>query len=284
MQEQTSTDSRPNFDQPSKPNCYPKTIEKHCPRDGHGSFTANALNIDSDGRVVLFGSEAIYANCPKCAEDSRRKREADEAMRAAQDRQRKVEGILHRSGIPLRFQGRTFQEYRVQTTGQRIALAACKAFAESWDVGSKKGSSLVLTGGPGTGKTHLACAIAEHVAEQFIAAPLFVSASEMLRQIKSTYRKDSERTERQAMNEFVQVPDLLIVDEIGVQFGSDTEKLLMFEVLNDRYQWLMPTILISNLSEPELEDYLGHRVMDRYRECGSVIAFDWPSYRGVAKK
>ena len=76
-------------------------------------------------------------------------------------------------------------------------------------------------------------------------------------------------------------PDLLILDEIGVQIGSEHEKLLLFDVLNGRYQQCRPTILISNLSGSDLEAYLGQRVMDRYRECGAVLAFDWNSYRGT---
>ena len=79
-------------------------------------------------------------------------------------------------------------------------------------------------------------------------------------------------------------PCLLIVDEVGVQVGSDHEKLLMFEVLNGRYQSMRPTILISNLSVDELETFLGHRVMDRYRECGAVLPFDWKSHRGMREQ
>lgn len=55
----------------------------------------------------------------------------------------------------------------------------------------------------------------------------------------------------------------------------------MFEILNGRYQELRPTILISNLNTDALESLLGQRIMDRYRECGSVLAFDWQSHRGL---
>ena len=140
-------------------------------------------------------------------------------------------------------------------------------------------NNIVLVGGPGTGKTHLACAIGNAVMESSLASVLFVPVSAMLRSIKETYRKASERSEQQAINDFCE-PDLLILDEVGVQVGSEHEKLLMFEVLNERYQHMLPTILISNLPPDELEGFLGQRVMDRYRECGSVIAFNWASHRG----
>ena len=117
------------------------------------------------------------------------------------------------------------------------------------------------------------------VIEAYGVSAMFATVSDLLRRIKETYRRDAETTEREVIESFVGC-DLLVVDELGVQVGSDHEKLLLFEVLNGRYQELRPTILISNLSADDLEAFLGHRVMDRYRECGVVLAFDWGSYRG----
>lgn len=243
---------------------------------------AKAVNLTPAGDLGMFDAP-IYSRCPVCMANAEEQRAEDDRRREAAARKCKIEQLLDRSGIPLRFQGRTFSNYRAESVGQRIALTACRAYAEGWKATAERGSSMVLAGGPGTGKTHLACAIARHVAEHEMAAALFITTTEMLRHIKTTYRKDSPRTERQAMADFIDTPDLLIVDELGVQVGSDHEKLLLFEILNERYQWMKPTILISNLTAAELEAYLGHRTMDRYRECGSVIGFDWPSHRGGAQ-
>jgi DNA replication protein DnaC len=100
-----------------------------------------------------------------------------------------------------------------------------------------------------------------------------------IRHIKDTYRRDSDRSESQAIDDLVAV-DLLILDEVGAQVGSEHEKMLMFEVINERYQQLRSTVLISNLTREELSEFLGDRVMDRFRESGAVIAFDWKSHRG----
>lgn len=226
----------------------------------------------------------MYSRCPECLQNAAAQKAEDEQRRAAQERRQKVRGILDRASIPPRFADRSFANYSATKTPQRIALVACRQYADSWESTSDSGSSLVLTGGPGTGKTHLACAIANQVTETNLAAPLFMTTTEMLRRIKSTYRKDSEMTEQGAINSIAHNPDLLIIDEVGVQVGSDHEKLLLFEILNERYQCLRPTVLISNLTATELETYLGQRVMDRYRECGAVIAFNWESHRGAANQ
>lgn len=224
----------------------------------------------------------VWGKCPECHREAAERREAEELERKRVERRQKVESLMRRSYIPARFIEKDFAGYKATTPGQRGAMFACKAFAERWQTVKAKGGSLVLTGGPGTGKTHLACAIAGYIAEKDLARSLFVTVYEMLRHIKSTYNRNSELTEAQAVSEFADDPDLLILDEVGVQVGSDHEKLLLFDVLNTRYSNMRPTVLISNLSAGDLEAYLGHRVMDRFRECGTVIAFDWASHRGTA--
>lgn len=221
----------------------------------------------------------IRTGCPTCSAERRAAEDARREREAQAERSRQVHALLSAAGIPARFADRTFAGYSAKEQGQKIALGVCRAYAEAWPEKRASGGSLVLSGGPGTGKTHLACAIANEVMHEHLASAAFGSVATMLRHIKDTYRKDAERSEQDAINDLLR-PDLLVLDEVGVQVGSEHEKLLMFEVLNSRYQELRPTILISNLNAADLEDFLGQRVMDRYRECGSVLAFDWQSYRG----
>ena len=78
--------------------------------------------------------------------------------------------------------------------------------------------------------------------------------------------------------------DLLILDEVDMQFGGDAELLRLFDVLNDRYEALRPTVLASNLSVEALPGCLGARLMDRLRENGGVVVpFTWASERGVRR-
>jgi len=250
-----------------------QTVDAIC--GTHGAYVSTITKFD-----LGFGEPLVRTSrCPGCREAEAAEAEARKAQDEARERRDKVVRLFHRAGIPPRFSDRSFANYAATNQGQKIALGVCKAYADKWNDKRPVGASLVLTGAPGTGKTHLACAIASEIMESHLAATLFLTVSSMLRSIKSTYRKDSERSEQEAISALNQ-PDLLILDEVGVQVGSEHEKLLMFEVLNERYQQMLPTILISNLSVDELEEFLGHRVMDRYRECGSVLAFDWQSHRG----
>ena len=109
---------------------------------------------------------------------------------------------------------------------------------------------------------------------------IFTTVMKAIRRVKETWNKNSEESETQAIDAFIW-PDLLVLDEIGVQFGSETEKQLLFDILNERYEKRKPTILISNLPLKEVVAFIGERVFDRMKEdSGQSLVFNWSSHRG----
>lgn len=225
-----------------------------------------------------IGVALLLNDCPRCIDEVYAKQNAARrASDAERMRSKKLREIQELAGIPLRFRSKSLTDYRATTENQRIALTISRRYAESWPEQYRKGGSLVLTGLPGTGKTHLACAIGNLIMPEHMASVSFGAVSTIIRSVRSTY--GGKGSETQAINDLLK-PDLLIMDEIGAQVGSDHELQLLFEIINKRYENLRPMILISNLNADDLQKYLGHRVMDRFRECGTVLAFDWASFRG----
>ena len=51
-------------------------------------------------------------------------------------------------------------------------------------------------------------------------------------------------------------PDLLILDEVGVQNVTEFERTVMLELINSRYEAMKPTIVISNRGKVELPTYM----------------------------
>ena len=88
--------------------------------------------------------------------------------------------------------------------------------------------------------------------------------------------KGSEATELAALTK----PDLLIIDEVAGESGSDTERRVFFAVLNARYESLRPVILITNAGAAALKSYLGERAYSRLCETAGLILFTWESHRG----
>ena len=238
----------------------------HCPK--HGPYEQKVLSM-------FPGRDPIKSRCPKCEAEAQAEREAKAEMEAEFEREHRRAQLSRGSGIPKRFAGKTLDDYIAKSEGQIAALQFAKRFAMS----DNPERSMILCGKPGTGKTHIACAIGLQTIHRCMSVK-FATVLGAVRTVKDTYRRDSQISESEALRE-LQAPDLLILDEVGIQVGSEHEKMLVFEIINDRYAQCRPTILISNLNEKDLTEYLGERLVDRFREGGAVIPFDWESHRGA---
>lgn len=238
-----------------------------------------AKHGDYESRNLLRN---LWSPCPTCGEEQRRKAERQAQQQAEQNRQHAISMIIGRSGIPTRFADRSLDGFKAETPEQERVLKICRAYAERFDDRLANGGGLVMCGKPGTGKTHLACGIANHIAKQGRTS-LFLSVMEAVRRVKQTWGRHDGETEAEVIARMLR-PDLLILDEVGVQFGSEAEKLILFEIINGRYSEMRPTIIISNLAREELGGYLGERVIDRMSEGGgATLAFTWESKRSDIK-
>nr|WP_230585924.1 ATP-binding protein [Xenorhabdus bovienii] len=181
--------------------------------------------------------------------------------------------------VPKRFERVNLDNYAPVNREAERCLKVCKAYATKWPDRLKQGGGLVMCGLPGTGKNHLAIAIGKHVIQEHQSSVKFTSAIKIARDFKSTWTKGSSLTESDVIDRY-STPDLLIIDEIGVQFGSDAEKIILFEIINNRYESMKPTILLSNLPKDELSEFIGERVLDRMNDGGGcTLMFTWESYR-----
>lgn len=223
----------------------------------------------------------IWSKCQTCSKEMETERKRIEDEKSAHEKHRVWNMRLGEAGIPDRFVSRTLENYKATNTGQKVAWDFATSYAEQFDKVIETGRSAIFCGKPGTGKTHLAIGIALHVMAKGKCA-MFTTVQRMMRRVKDTFRKDSQESESDVINLLV-YPDLLIIDEIGVQFGSDFEKNLMFDILNERYENRRPTLLLSNLTVPEVKAFLGDRIYDRLKEDGGqCVSFDWKSHRGQA--
>lgn len=246
----------------------PLTREIECP--AHGVYLSRCHLGD------------IWTKCNLCAEERQAKEDAEAQTRDKERARAAWEKRLGTAAIPERFQGCRLSTYMAETPEQKAALQFAKDYADGFAAVQRKGRSAIFLGNVGTGKTHLAIGIGLQVMRTHGASVLFSTVARAVRRIKDTWSKRSGESEGEAIASLV-FPDLLILDEVGVQFGSDFEKNLLFDVLNERYEKRKPTLFLSNLPIADVSAFLGERVMDRLREDGGTVQpFQWESYRGRA--
>lgn len=240
----------------------------------HGHYTEHKRVISSP-----FGKNfESRTRCPACIRKEINALEQRQAVELERKRSENIVNLQKNSGISQRFMAVSFDNFE-KTDKNLKAFTACKRYADKWLERKAVGGGLVLFGKPGTGKNHLACAIAHQVINEHQSSVYLTTALRLTRKVKSTWGNNSELSEEKAIA-FYATQDLLIIDEIGVQFGSEAEKIILFEVINERYEQMRPTILISNLDEKALTEYVSERIIDRMREGnGMLLKFDWESYR-----
>ena len=248
---------------------------KECPV--HGQVMTNYMT-KPDGSKFWFA-------CPKCCEE----REAKEKSAQEKWEEEKLKSDLVKAGVKEKFWSMTFDDYKPQNESQEKALSLVKAIAE----GSSK-RSLILIGPNGTGKTMLATlalmSIIKKGKKGFIR-----KMYEIIIRIKASYKANAKEDEQDILSELSKVP-LLIIDEVGRQFGSESERNWLSYVIDERYEDLesespTPTILISNLklmrdcSDKEkelgsyLERYLGADSVSRLAECADIVSLEGKDFR-----
>lgn len=216
----------------------------------HGRYPVNQRG--PDGVIRYFPS-----GCPKCR------------------RQEEVSRLMQRAEIPTRFQDCDFQNFEASTLEQRTVLATCRNYAENFSDYHARGTCLILRGGVGCGKTHLAVAIARCLMVAGFSV-LHVNAYEMMDRFKAA----DFGGRRAVIEQFARI-DLLIIDEVGKTYGSRGELVDLFHVINGRYCHRRPTILISNENAEAIKLIIGEAAYDRLREGGGkIVNFCWQSVRG----
>jgi DNA replication protein DnaC len=227
-----------------------------------------------------------WSGCPQCAAEREQARK-EEAER--KERDERTQKRLRLSGLEGRFMEVGFDDFEIAAEAQRKVLQACREYAAGVDF--KGGSGLWLIGPPGTGKTHIGSAMVRYVIEERDRPAAIHSGREIIRMLRSTWGNrergrtwDGRATTEEDMIDDLGSLSLLVIDEIGVGFGSDSEHVQLFDVIDIRYKYRRPTVLLSNLPAKGLKDAMGDRAYDRLREGAVVLACNWESHRSQPSK
>jgi len=130
-------------------------------------------------------------------------------------------------------------------------------------------------GEPGSGKTHLAAAIANYRRAQGQPV-LFVVVPDLLDYLRSTFSPDSSISYDDLFERVKSAP-LLVLDDLGAQSSKPWAEEKLYQLFNYRYNLQLPTVITSNYDLDSIEKRLRSRILDT--RVGGVFIIMAPSYR-----
>ncbi len=186
---------------------------------------------------------------------------------------------LQVASIPKRFEHCNFDNWVCQNQSMQTVKSKCFNFAENFPKAlERKMGGMIFYGTVGTGKTHMSIAIIRYICENFRALCRYQTVFGIISEIRETWN-NRELSEKSVIQKYSNY-HLLVVDEVGVQYASNAEQVLFFQVINERSLKCLPTILVSNMNEKGLNSVIGERCVDRiFENGGGTVAFNWQSFR-----
>ncbi len=181
--------------------------------------------------------------------------------RSGEQRARLQEKLFSQSRLD-QLKGLSFETFK--PTG-RIGTSAIEqksiedAFSRSKHFASTLDGWLLLQGGIGVGKTHLAAAIANQAVTAGVPT-LFLTVPDLLDELRASYG-DGEVTFPERFEQVRSAP-LIVLDDFGSQHATEWAQEKLFQILNHRYVNRLPVVLTTNLALEEIDPRLSSRISD----------------------
>ena len=157
--------------------------------------------------------------------------------------------------IPRRFTDATFETFECYNDRMKDIVEHLKS-----------GKSAVLYGKYGTGKTHLAFASCRYHREQGKRVK-YILAFDLFDSIKQAFGSGSAKSIVQEYSSF----DYLVIDELDKAYGTETDFLYFYQIINARYNEMRNTVIITNADKASLPKVAGASSLDRIASDGGML-------------
>ena len=179
----------------------------------------------------------------------------------AQKQQESGERLFEISNLRA-YQNMTFDTFDVRGLGgiQQANTTLEVAYNAARNFSHQANGWLLIMGGYGCGKTHLAAAIANEVVSHHIDT-LFLTVPDLLDWLRFTYAS-TETTYEERFDEIRNIR-FLVLDDLGTQNTTAWAQEKLFQIINHRYIHQLPTVITTNLEMSQIDDRISSRLQDR---------------------
>ena len=175
------------------------------------------------------------------------------------------------------FHNLTFETFKVQGRmglGDQQLRSLQFAYNQAQQFARSPQGWLLLMGGYGSGKTHLAAAIANQVVE--MGGPtLLVTVPDLLDWLRFTFA-GSDTTLEQRLEE-IRTIRLLVLDDLGTQNATPWAEEKLYQIINHRYVNKLPMVITTNQSLNEIDGRIASRLQDP--DLVTLLEINAPDYR-----
>jgi DNA replication protein DnaC len=228
--------------------------------------TPKEAYFDKD-KAALFGHDRHPAECD-CRRAERLEQEAHEQRK---QHLQIVEDLKRRGFSDASMWNWTF----ANDSGDNPQMKHALFYAEHFEKLKAENIGYLLWGSVGTGKSYFAGCIANALMEQEISVRMTNFAA-VLNDLAATYDRKNEYIEKLCRCA------LLILDDFGMERGTEYALEQVYNVIDSRYRSGKPLIVTTNLSLDELqhpEDTAHARIYDRLLEMCCPIKFTGKNFR-----
>ena len=221
-------------------------------------------------KAAIFGRDRHPAECD-CQRTAREEREAAEKRRRHLDT---VEELKRRGFTDPTMRDWTFEN----DNGRNPQTGLARRYVEHWEDMRTDNIGCLFWGGVGTGKSYLAGCIANALMEKEIPVRM-TNFALILNDLAASFEGRNEYISR-----LCRYP-LLILDDFGMERGTEYGLEQVFNVIDSRYRSGKPLIVTTNLTLDDLhnpEDTAHSRIYDRLLSMCVPVRFTGDNFRQEA--
>lgn len=142
----------------------------------------------------------------------------------------------------------------------------------------QKPKSLLIHGPSGRGKTHLAYCLAREVIRLYgLDQVRWIKSKALDDRILQTFKQYGETS--YVIRQFCEEP-ILFIDDFGVDRSGERTERDYYELIDNRWENMRPTIITTNLTPEAIEKNYGSRIFSRLKDSKWINFVGLPDLRG----